>query len=117
MATSERVLSMKRGFMQQHEDGKTISEIAEHFGVSIWSVYNNLQEIADANGVTRESLLVRVHKPHEILKIREAREKEKINPEKLLEKFEEIDKNLIGVIEDINNILEKEQEEEDGRNY
>lgn len=111
MVTSERVLAMKKGFMKQHEKGETISEIAEHFNVSIWSIYDHLQEIADENGVTRESLLQRVHKPHEISKINKAREREKINPEELLTKLNESHKNLVEAIETIDDILEKELEE------
>lgn len=55
---------MKQGFLELRQAGKSFSEIAEFFGVSVWSVYDNLQEIADANGLSREDLLYRIHKPH-----------------------------------------------------
>ena len=59
--TSER---MEQGFLELRNAGKLFSEIAEVFGVSVWSIYDNLQEIADANGLSREDLLYRIHKPH-----------------------------------------------------
>lgn len=62
--TSERVKLMKQGFLELRNAGKSFSEIAEVFGVSVWSIYDNLQEIADANGLPREELLYRIHKPH-----------------------------------------------------
>lgn len=62
--TSERMEQMKQGFLELRNAGKLFSEIAEVFGVSVWSIYDNLQEIADANGLSREDLLYRIHKPH-----------------------------------------------------
>lgn len=62
--TSERMKQMKHGFLELRNAGKSFSEIAKVFGVSVWSVYDNLQEIADANGLSREDLLYRIHKPH-----------------------------------------------------
>ena len=62
--TSERMEHMKQGFLELRNAGKLFSEIAEVFGVSVWSIYDNLQEIADANGLSREDLLYRIHKPH-----------------------------------------------------
>ena len=61
--TSERMEQMKQGFLELRNAGKLFSEIAEVFGVSVWSIYDNLQEIADANGLSREDLLYRIHKP------------------------------------------------------
>jgi len=54
---SERVNLMKENFMKLHEEGKSIAQIAATFGITGRAVYLNLQSIADANGVTRESLL------------------------------------------------------------
>ena len=62
--TSERMEQMKQGFLELRNAGKLFSEIAEVFGVYVWSIYDNLQEIADANGLSREDLLYRIHKPH-----------------------------------------------------
>ena len=62
--TSERMKQMKQGFLDLRQAGKSFSDIAEFFGLSVWSVYDNLLEIADANGLSREDLLYRIHKPH-----------------------------------------------------
>ena len=54
---SERVNRMINGFMEKHNEGLSIVEIANFFHVDFSTVYNCLQEIADNNNVTRESLL------------------------------------------------------------
>ncbi len=63
MATesSERVVQMKANFMELHEAGMTIPEIADKFNLSRATVYRHLDEIASQNGVTREALLQQVH--------------------------------------------------------
>lgn len=107
---SERVRRMKDGFMEQHNNGKSVSEIAEHFDVSTWSIYNNLQEIADKNGVERESLLKRVFTREETKGCKKEH-KDGIEPEKLLNDFCEAKKTVKKVIETINNVLGEMQEE------
>lgn len=58
MATmNERTLQMKQNYMKLHSEGHTPKEIAREFGLSLFTVYHYLGEIADENGVTRESLL------------------------------------------------------------
>ena len=54
---SQATMRMMQNFMMHHENGKCIAEIAKIEGVSIWTIYNNLQEIADNNNVARDSLL------------------------------------------------------------
>ena len=61
---TQRVKLLKTGFMDYFHQGKSIKEIAIIFSVTPRTVYNNLKEIADANGVDREFLLERVHSPH-----------------------------------------------------
>lgn len=61
---NERTLRMRNEFMCLHSQGATIAEIAKEFGLSVSVVYKDLDFIANANGVTRESLLQRVHKEH-----------------------------------------------------
>lgn len=54
---SERVNRMRSNYIRLHEQGKTIPEIAKTFGISVKTVYRNLQAIADENNVERDSLL------------------------------------------------------------
>ena len=54
---SERVREMKKHFMDLHNNGLSIQEIAERFNLNRSTAYNHLEEIAVANGVSRESLL------------------------------------------------------------
>ena len=60
---SERRKVMKEGFMALREQNYSILEIAEHYQLSTWTVYQALGEIASENGVSRESLLYVVKKP------------------------------------------------------
>lgn len=111
MLTSQRTIKMKENFMKYHNDGRTISEIAEIFNVSVYTIYNNLQEIADKNNVTRESLLLRVHKPHEISNSKNFKEQVEINPEELLADFEEVSRRLNNINETIDSIVKEHEEE------
>lgn len=96
---SERVRLMKENFMELHNDGKTIQEIADHFHLTTATIYNYLQEIADANGVSRESLLQIVHKQHVMLKTRTPSPRDKIEINEIKQSFSALIKdtdNLIG---------------------
>ena len=57
MSTSERTFKLLEGFMSYHEQGYSIPEIANFFGLSTSTVYRNLGKIAKNAGVSRESLL------------------------------------------------------------
>lgn len=54
---SERTLRMKKEFITLHNQGWSLKRIAYHFDLDSSTVYRHLQDIADAAGVTRESLL------------------------------------------------------------
>lgn len=54
---SERVNRMRSNYIRLHEEGKSVPEIAKTFGISVKTVYRNLQSIADENNVERDSLL------------------------------------------------------------
>lgn len=60
----ERTLRMKQDFMSLHNQGLSIKEIAARFGLSVVTVYANLESIAKKEGCTRENLLMVVHAPH-----------------------------------------------------
>lgn len=70
-AQSERTLRMKRSFMQLHNCGYSIKEIARLFDLDGSSVYRLLDEIVTSYNaehpdapITREQLLERPHSPH-----------------------------------------------------
>ena len=103
MARTQRVERLLKEFMQYHNAGYTVLEIAKIFKVDFSTVNNYLQEIADANGVTRESLLARKSSQHESL--HSVFLKEKIDAKNLLADFEMVEKDLNGVIAKIDKIL------------
>ncbi len=61
---SERTLKMKENFIELHNQGLDIKEIAERFNLNLTTIYHSLNEIAEKAGVSRESLLQRPHGPH-----------------------------------------------------
>ena len=58
---SERTKVMMDNFMDDHNDGMTIAEIADKYGLSSITVYRQLGEIAEKEGVSRDDLLQVVH--------------------------------------------------------
>lgn len=60
---NERTIQMMANFMQLHNQGFSIPEIAEKYSLHQITVYRHLQEIADKNGTTREELLQVVKTP------------------------------------------------------
>ena len=54
---NERTLKMMENFMDLHDAGYSVGEIAKKFDLSDSTVYGKLSEIAARAGVTRESLL------------------------------------------------------------
>lgn len=63
--SSERTLKMKQDFIELRKSGLSIRAIAEKFNLNPKTVYDCLDEIATAAGVTRESLLYHPHSPHQ----------------------------------------------------
>ena len=61
---SERTLKIKENFIELHNQGLDIKEIAERFNLNLTTIYHSLNEIAEKAGVSRESLLQRPHGPH-----------------------------------------------------
>lgn len=61
---SERTLRMKEEYIQLHNRNWSLKRIAHHFDLDTSTVYRHLQDIADAAGVTRESLLVTPRAKH-----------------------------------------------------
>lgn len=106
---AERTIQMKLHFMELHEDGKTIKEIAAKYNITARSVYLHLQEIADENGVSRESLLDMVQKEHDVSKKHVRKKCEKVDPEELKKDFEGAIKHVNDIIEKIDIILKEEE--------
>lgn len=59
--TSERTRMMMSQFMSLHNQGYSISQIAEKFNLSKPTIYKYLEQIAQQEGVSRESLLQEIH--------------------------------------------------------
>lgn len=65
MKKNERTLQMMQNYVSLHDSGMSPGEIAKKYNLSSKTVYGALQEIADAAGVSRESLLERPHSEHQ----------------------------------------------------
>ena len=106
MATySERVNQLIEHFMEDHNQGLSVSEIADKHKVSTRTVYGHLDEIAKQNNVTRESLLQVPHKEH---CSHSTSAHTKIDPKKIRSDFEEILKASKDLNKQLNRILQEE---------
>ena len=104
----ERTLTMMKDFMVLHEQGLTIAEIALKSRISIWTVYERLDEIAKQNHVSRDSLLQVIHSPGSYDHIKGKGELVHINVDAFQEKVNTAVKDIDVMIEDINRILKEE---------
>lgn len=65
---ANRTLEMKSAYVPLFRTGMTPKQIAKEFDLSEWTVYHYLDEIAQENGVPRESLLIgKGHRANEAL--------------------------------------------------
>ncbi len=103
-ARSMSVDLMMKSFMDLHSQGHSIAQIADEFNISPASVYKNLDKIADANGVTRESLLERNSSPHSTSSDRIM--KERTNIENL---FNELDETIFKLMQEMKSKVEELQ--------
>lgn len=86
--TSERVRRLvNHDFMQLHNEGYSIPEIARITSLSSVTVYNHLQAIADKYGTTRDELL-KVHRKESVKAIERATARVKADAEKMMETYE-----------------------------
>lgn len=108
---SERVRLMKESFMKLHEDGYSIPEIADKFNLNESTVYRHLQDIADANGVTRESLLQIVKTPSERTLQRQEELKTRVTVEGLRKGFQEVGEHIDTLIGNIEEVIAFDREE------
>lgn len=100
--TTQRVKNLKENFMQYHNDGYTIPEIAKIFKVDVSTVYANLDEIAQANNVTRESLLQVA--PYNRVTTSASFHKDKADIEQLKDDFQSLDSHLEKIISTLTEI-------------
>lgn len=94
--------------MKYHQEGHSVAEIALLYNLSPVTVYRSLQAIADANGVTRDSLLVRIVKPTANRRRGEHEEKSHVEIQNLKEGFSELSDTIDGIIKKINLIKEED---------
>lgn len=106
---SERSKQMRENFMELHEQGFSIPEIATKFNLEPSTLYHGLQKIADENNVERASLLQRVRTPSERA-YKEEVKKIKVNVEDLKKHFSETKKSILTTITAIEKILEEEND-------
>lgn len=109
---SERVRLMKENFMRLHNAGYSIVQIAEEYNLNKMTVYRHLQDIADTNKVSRESLLQIVRSPSERAIQKEEERKTKVTVEGLREGFREVGERIDFLIEEISEVLDYVKEEE-----
>ncbi len=107
---SERVNFLISNFMKFHNDGLSIAEIAKKSAVTTRTVYNYLQEIADKNSVSRESLLEVVHKPHDVSKFGEHKKTPKIDEKVLINRYLEVIRTAENLLEEINTLIKQQEE-------
>lgn len=110
MATkrSERVTRLINNFMKYHNQGLSTSEIASKFQVTTRTIYANLQEIADLNGVDRSSLLMYVHKPHAPRGPNAKKVHKELNMDELIKDYTDMISFGKNIISKIDTILEEE---------
>ena len=108
---SERTKRMRKNFMKERREGKTIAQIARIYGMTVNTVYSNLQIIADENNVSREALLQKTSGPHCWNDDRKKRRKlEEVDVKLLSENFESIAENIDSIIQNIDNEMLKLEE-------
>lgn len=106
---TQRVKTLKEKFMQYHADGYTIPEIAKIFNVEYSTVYKHLDDIAKANGVTRESLLQKAPYSPQITS-KAAYQRDKVDMEELQKSFTNLKNDLNEVINQLEIFLEQTKE-------
>lgn len=86
--TSKRVEFLLEHFMELHENGLSIPDIAKKCEIEPRTVYAKLQQIADVNNVSRESLLSRVHTVKHTPKKVSKKKKPRLNATAVIHNYE-----------------------------
>jgi len=109
---SERMRQLKENFMQLHEEGYTIPQIAEQYNLSFAAVYGKLQEIAEANNLKRKDLLQHEKALSERSMLKAEERRMKVDAEELQKGFNDAVESIDNLISKIDVILESEKQEE-----
>lgn len=114
--TAERTHQMMENYMSLHQAGYSNPEIADMFNVSHVTVIRRLQEIADKYGVDREELLNRIQPiRNKNWYLYEEEKRVKLNFEKMMQNFDTASASVQGVIDTIDQIVDKELQKENER--
>lgn len=106
---TERVTRLIENFFDEWQKGKNISEIALEYRVSTQTIYDNLQKIADFNGVSRDTLLEKPHISHQKRTAQYERQKfEKVSFEEIQEQFKDLIFHTEGLIKKIDSKLRED---------
>ena len=108
MKRTQRVDNLINSFMDYHNQGYSIQEIAQKLNVSNVTVYSHLDEIAKKYGKTREDLLKVVH-PNERIDKGFSRKSSSVNSEELLESLKSILNETNCLIKKISESLKEEK--------
>jgi len=107
MYETQRVKQLKANFIEYHENGYSIPEIANLFQVDVSHTYKLLQEIADANNCDRESLLEKPFstRAHSFASYK----RDKVSLEKTQSGFENLEREIKEIIAETNQMLNTEE--------
>lgn len=105
----ERTLKMKENFIELHDNGNSIAEIAKIYGLDKTTVYHCLQEIAEKSGRTRESLLVAPHSTH-LTYERQFEPVAEVDLTSFNENFKSTLKSFDSVCESVNKTIEEQEQ-------
>lgn len=109
LSQQERVTRMKMEYMQLREQGLTPIQIAHHFNLASGTVYSALQEIAIANGVSRDSLLLIPRSKH-LTHERRFSPVVPVDPTEFRKRFQTANVELVRVIEASVLVIAKHEE-------
>ena len=95
------------GYIREWKKGHSPAEIANIFHISPQTVYNNLQIIADKNGLTRKELLVAPNRSGPKSSSSCPLRKEAVDAHELLENFKTLEASITTIIKEINTMIEE----------
>lgn len=109
---SERVLQMKQNFMSLHLLGYSIPAISEIYQVDKSTVYFHLQDIADENHTSRQSLL-KIVRTNSKSYLRQEETAFRVDSDKLMQEFARAKNSISTLMEKVNETIMKANEEEE----